>query len=756
MPLKRNISMPLINNLFWINGFGYKYSEVFNFESPVNTFSFSNISILEYCDSIGVDIPHYCYHKNLSIAGNCRMCLIEMSKSPKPVVSCSLNAQSSFAGNNKIYTNSPLVKKTRENIMEFLLLNHPLDCPICDQGGECDLQDQSLFFGLASKRFYQQKRFVHNKHLGIIVKTVMSRCIHCTRCVRFATEVVGVEDLGVFGRGVTSEIGTYIIQLFDSEFSGNLIDICPVGALTSKPYPFLYRDWELKKVKTIDFSDGFGTSLLVYLKDNNIVKVLPGCPTEDPFNNTQWITDKTRFLFDGLIPTLNTQQETSCDWHNILKRIIVNIYVLDHLISHNIVLNSFMFLIDEYTSLETLSILLLLKRRYPFFKIKRPVKSVSNLDLDFFIKTNQVNDIRSLSRANACLLVGTNIRNESPYLYLKLNKRNSLGNFQTFSIGSKIDLTFPNLNIGSNIKKFTDLCEGNASSGILFNSMHKVFSLINTETCQRLNSYSLFYLFKDFNRRNSSKNWHSFNLLNTSLNALGLSYFQKIKHISIQDLFKTSGLFVVGNCIKSYSVIESYAEHLVLSHVLNHKRANNVPTLLIEQTSTYHQLPPHLMFCNYYRLISSSFFETSASFITTQGTPKSVVKFINPNNSSKEDWQIIRKVFSLLSKMSFVSSLNTRVSYNLKTMFQFRSYINFMHKASQTLTDLTFFINSFSQTFVFHTPFLLKTSFYLTQLKMWLRDFYIGGFDLYSRNSKLMINSSINLRKRKVTFSSTQ
>merc|ERR1712029_687563 len=185
--------------------------------------------------TLGINVPHYCYHKNLSIAGNCRMCLVELKNAPKPIVSCAMNAKSCLV-NGTIYTNSSLVKKARENVLEFLLLNHPLDCPVCDQGGECDLQDQSFAFGTDTKRFYNFKRVVANKNLGPIVKTVMTRCIHCTRCVRFADEVAGVPSLGVFNRGISSEVGTYINKTFDSELSGNIIDICPVGWITSQLY----------------------------------------------------------------------------------------------------------------------------------------------------------------------------------------------------------------------------------------------------------------------------------------------------------------------------------------------------------------------------------------------------------------------------------------------------------------------------------------------------------------------------------------
>lgn len=729
--------------MFFINDVEYLYEDVLQNHKP-------NLSVLEYCDNQGFPIPHYCYHKNLCIAGNCRMCLIEMSKSPKPVVSCSLNAQSSFGGQNKIYTNSPLVKKSRENIMEFLLLNHPLDCPICDQGGECDLQDQSLFFGLTRKRFYQQKRFVHNKHLGLIVKTVMSRCIHCTRCVRFATEIAGVEELGIFGRGSSSEIGTYIAHIFNSELSGNLIDICPVGALTSKPYPFLYRDWELKKIKTIDPSDGFGTDISVYLKNNVIVKILPAY-------STQWITDKTRFLFDGMLK--NVIKKPFVNWHNLLKQVLINIYTLDHLANHDLALNSSTFLVDENTNIEALSILLILKKRYAFLKLKRSIKTFFNSNLDFFFKTNSINCMNNLYQTNACLFIGTNVRYESPYLNIKIKKRNLEGNFRTFSIGSRLNLTFPSLNIGSSLKTFIDLCEGNTSLGTFFKTTKKVLSLINTETCQRLDNTGLLNLLKFFNDKYSDSKWYTFNLLNSSLNSFGLSYFYKFKILSISNLTQTDSLFLIGNSTKSYSILENYTEHNLLNSLLFAKRFSNskvIPSFFIEQTNTPQlTLNSKSLFYKYYSLISCSFFENSGSYLNTQGSHKRVVKFIDPEESadSKEDWQILRRIFCMFSDVSFIRENKHYIGFNLKNMFQFRSYINFMYRASQTLTNLTFFFNTNSQMFSIKDCFLLKTKLYITQFKMWVKDFHIGGFDCYSVSSKLMIKTSMASRNYLNSFS---
>ncbi|KAL5995553.1 hypothetical protein ACLOJK_025616 [Asimina triloba] len=250
-------------------------------------------TVLQACEVAGVDIPRFCYHSRLSIAGNCRMCLVEVEKSPKPVASCAMPALPGM----KIKTDTPLAKKAREGVMEFLLMNHPLDCPICDQGGECDLQDQSMAFGSDRGRFTEMKRSVVDKDLGPLVKTVMTRCIQCTRCVRFATEVAGVQDLGMLGRGSGEEIGTYVGKLMTSELSGNVIDICPVGALTSKPFAFKARNWEMKGTETIDVTDAVGSNIRIDSRGPEVMRIIPRL-NEDI--NEEWISDKTRFCYDGL------------------------------------------------------------------------------------------------------------------------------------------------------------------------------------------------------------------------------------------------------------------------------------------------------------------------------------------------------------------------------------------------------------------------------------------------------------------------
>src|SRR6187455_829565 len=258
-------------------------------------------TLLQACEAAGVEIPRFCFHERLSIAGNCRMCLVELKGAPKPVASCAWGVRDCRPGPNgeppEILTKSETVKKAREGVLEFLLINHPLDCPICDQGGECDLQDQTMAYGFDASRFQDNKRAVDEKYLGPLIDTYMNRCIHCTRCIRFMTEVAGVEELGAIGRGEDMEITTYLERGMFSNLSGNVVDLCPVGALTSRPYAFVARPWELTKTPSIDVMDAVGSAIRVDARGREVLRILPRV-NEDV--NEEWISDKTRHVVDGL------------------------------------------------------------------------------------------------------------------------------------------------------------------------------------------------------------------------------------------------------------------------------------------------------------------------------------------------------------------------------------------------------------------------------------------------------------------------
>jgi NADH-quinone oxidoreductase subunit G len=261
-----------------------------------------HFTLLQACEEAGAEVPRFCFHERLSVAGNCRMCLVEVKGGPpKPAASCAMGVRDVRGGPNgelpEVFTNTPMVKKAREGVMEFLLINHPLDCPICDQGGECDLQDQAMAFGIDSSRYTENKRAVEDKYIGPLVKTVMNRCIHCTRCVRFTTEVAGIAELGLIGRGEDAEITTYLEQAMTSELQGNVVDLCPVGALTSKPFAFTARPWELNKTESIDVMDALGSAIRVDTRGREVMRVMPRVNEQI---NEEWISDKTRFIWDGL------------------------------------------------------------------------------------------------------------------------------------------------------------------------------------------------------------------------------------------------------------------------------------------------------------------------------------------------------------------------------------------------------------------------------------------------------------------------
>src|SRR5210317_72482 len=282
-------------------------------------------TVLQACEIAGKEIPRFCYHEKLSIAGNCRMCLVEMEKSPKPVASCAMPV----AEGQVIYTNTEMVKKAREGVMEFLLINHPLDCPICDQGGECDLQDQSMKFGGGNSRYELNKRSVKEKYMGPLIKTQMNRCIHCTRCIRFSEELAGVPDLGAINRGENMEITTFLEKTINSELSANVIDLCPVGALTSRPYAFEARPWELTKTETIDVMDAVGSNIRVDTKGWEVKRILPRTNEEI---NEEWISDKTRYACDGLLnnridtPYIKVNGEfKEATWKDVLSYIDKNL-----------------------------------------------------------------------------------------------------------------------------------------------------------------------------------------------------------------------------------------------------------------------------------------------------------------------------------------------------------------------------------------------------------------------------------------------
>eukprot|EP00879_Flechtneria_rotunda_P019257 GHRR01020224.1.p1 GENE.GHRR01020224.1~~GHRR01020224.1.p1 ORF type:complete len:491 (+),score=161.24 GHRR01020224.1:176-1648(+) len=422
--------------------------EVFVNDEPVQIAKGS--TVLQACDAAGVDIPRFCYHHRLSIAGNCRMCLVEVEKSPKPVASCAMPAGPGM----KVKTDTPLVKKAREGVMEFLLINHPLDCPICDQGGECDLQDQAMTFGSDRSRFTEVKRVVNDKNLGPLVKTVMTRCIHCTRCVRFSKEVAGVQDMGVTGRGRDSEIGTYVERLLVSELSGNVIDLCPVGALTSKPAAFTARSWELKTTESIDVSDALGANIKV---DSRGVEVMRIVPRLNEAVNEEWISDKARFQYDALRrQRLNTPMVKGpnglrqATWAEALQAVAKAAKGLGP--------NQFKAIAGKLADAESMIALKDLANR---LGSGNTWHEGGFPDMPADIRSTYVANttVMGLEQADVILLIGTNPRVESPVYNARIRK-SWLDGAQVGLIGEAVDLTYKYNHLGSDAAAISKLAAG--------------------------------------------------------------------------------------------------------------------------------------------------------------------------------------------------------------------------------------------------------------------------------------------------------
>ena len=402
----------------------------------------SGTTLLQACEMAGAEVPRFCFHERLSIAGNCRMCLVEVKGTPKPQASCAMSVNDLRPGPNgeppELFTRTKTVKKAREGVMEFLLINHPLDCPICDQGGECDLQDQAMAYGIDKNRFHENKRAVEDKYIGPLVKTRMNRCIQCTRCVRFTTEVAGIEELGATGRGEDMEITTYLDKAISSELQGNIIDLCPVGALTSMPYEFKARPWELRKTETIDVMDAIGSNIRVDSRGREVMRILPRVH-EDV--NEEWISDKTRFVWDGLrtqrldrpyIREFGKLRPAS--WGEAFSRIAQKI---------------------KASPVERMAILLGdLVSAEEAFAVKQLALALGIQNIDCRQDGSPLGErggrsgylfnsgLSGIEQADGLMLIGTNPRVEAPVLNARIRKRWLRGNFLVGVIGEKADLTY--------------------------------------------------------------------------------------------------------------------------------------------------------------------------------------------------------------------------------------------------------------------------------------------------------------------------
>ena len=397
-------------------------------------------TVLQACEVAGREIPVFCFHSRLNIAGNCRMCLVEMEKSPKPIASCAMPAAEGMV----IKTDTPVVHKARKGVLELLLINHPLDCPICDQGGECDLQDLTLFYGPDHSRFRENKRPVLDKYLGPLISTHMTRCIHCTRCIRFINEVAGVEELGACNRGEHMEITTWIEQALTSELSGNIIDLCPVGALNSKPFEYRARTWELRKTESVDVMDAVGSNIRVDTRGGEVMRVLPRL---NELINEEWISDKTRFSYDGLkkrrldVPMVRDSGKLRpTDWRRAFDAIQANLAGLGG--------RQIAFIIGDLVDAETMVMVreLALALGSPHVDCRQDGAKLDPRNRAGWLFNST---IAGIDQADACLLVGANPRWEAPIINARLRKRWRQGGFKLARIGQRFELTYPVEDLGA-------------------------------------------------------------------------------------------------------------------------------------------------------------------------------------------------------------------------------------------------------------------------------------------------------------------
>ncbi len=473
------------------------------------------MTVLQACELADVEIPRFCYHEKLSIAGNCRMCLVEMERSPKPIASCAMPATEGM----NIKTNTAFVEKARKGVMEFLLANHPLDCPVCDQGGECDLQDQSLYYGVDKSRFVENKREVKEKYMGPLIKTQMTRCIHCTRCVRFATEVAGVPEIGAIGRGENMEITTYLEKSMESELSANVIDLCPVGALTSKPYAFEARPWELKKTESIDVMDAVGSNIRVDTYNWEVKRVLPRLNNRI---NEEWISDKTRYSCDGLlkqrldVPYIkknNKLQKSS--WEEAINLLVKKIGELNpkEIAGH----------VGDMIDLESA------------LAFKKLFKYLDSGNLEFREKKFYVNtqekmnyifnsSIEGIEDSDLILLIGADPRHEATMVNARIRKTFVQKNLPIFSIGNPGELTYDYKIIGNNTEEIKNFVNKQSEFSKQFLSSKKPIVIIGESALELKSGQYIFEEIKNFLNKNNyiTKDWNALNILSQNASTTGL------------------------------------------------------------------------------------------------------------------------------------------------------------------------------------------------------------------------------------------
>ena len=571
----------------------------------------NGISVLQACEIAGKEIPRFCYHERLSIAGNCRMCLVEMEKSPKPVASCAMPV----AEGQVIYTNTEMVKKAREGVMEFLLINHPLDCPICDQGGECDLQDQSVKYGGGTSRYELNKRSVKEKYMGPLIKTQMNRCIHCTRCIRFAEEVAGVPELGSINRGENMEITTYLEKTLDSELSANVIDLCPVGALTSKPYAFEARPWELTKTETIDVMDAVGSNIRVDTKGWEVKRILPRV-NEDI--NEEWISDKTRYACDGLLinridrPYIKKDGKLiECSWDEAFLKIKEEV-------SKTVNVGG---LVGGMVDLETIFAL------KDFLTKISGSASIDFRQKDFYIDPSHLSNnlfntsIAGIDESDLILLVGANPRLEATIINSRIRKNFINKRTEIFTIGDPGDQTYKIISLGDNLKVLKDIENNNSIFSEKIKTSQKPMIVIGESVLNSKQGRFVLETSKSILKKNNSLN--GLNILHQSASSVGAIMLQA--YTNTNEVLKNEILYLIG---ADEINIDTKNKFIIYQGTHGSKNAKIADVILP----------------------GAAYTEKNGLYVNLEGRVQSAFKASFPPGNAKEDWKILRALSDVLNK----------------------------------------------------------------------------------------------------------
>ena len=659
------------------------------------------LTVLQACEKAGAEIPRFCYHEKLSIAGNCRMCLVEMEKSPKPIASCAMPAADGMV----IRTNTPKIEKSRKGVMEFLLANHPLDCPVCDQGGECDLQDQSMFYGIDKSRFKENKRAVPDKNMGPLIKTQMTRCIHCTRCIRFATEVAGVPELGAIGRGEDMQITTYLEQSIQSELSGNVIDLCPVGALTSKPYVFEARPWELKKTETIDVMDAVGSNIRVDTYDWEVKRILP-IINEDI--NEEWISDKTRYACDGL---LNQRLDTpyvkynnkfeKASWDEVYKIIKSKI--------KNTNKDKICGIVGDLTNMEASFIFKeFLDRTIDTNKYD---SRVAKNFIDTSVRENYLfnSTINGIEESDLILLIGTNPRFEATMVNARIRKAYVKNDTKIISLNNVGDLTYDYESLDGKTQTIKDITENkNDISKLIINSKKPMIifgeSFIKLESAKY--NKCLFNSFKEFlyNNNKITDDWNPVNLLSVDAATVG--------SFDLDIIDQTNKLLDDLNENK-FEIV-----YLLGQDNLNFKKKNEFIIYQGSHGDKGAEIADII-------LPGAAYTEQSGHYTNIEGKIQKAYKASYPPGDAKEDWEVINDLAEMM---------NDRKLFNDKEELESSMFNYLKLKKEQKKSDLT---NENKQNNFENENLVVKS-----------KDYYFSN--VIARSSKTMVecnNSKIDLKK---------